>query len=132
MGSSLVLKGKGTCFGFIVTGLGGKDAGNDVVGVEVKEMSSSSPSSGDEVASRFEGLLLSGDLDAILLRRLGTIGYPRRGNKELRRLLEVYGGVEEKWVTDVSRAQTIFCGQFRTKTTELPTPSDMSAQRVME
>jgi hypothetical protein len=67
VGSTFFLKGNGT-FTFAVTGLGGKNAGSDIV-----ETSSSSPSSGDEVACRFEVLLCGGDLEAILLRRLGAI-----------------------------------------------------------
>ena len=37
--------------------------------------SSSSPSSGDDVSSRFDCLLPSGDLEAFLLRGVGTIDY---------------------------------------------------------
>lgn len=37
--------------------------------------SSTSPSSGDDVRSRFDCLLPSGDLEAFLLRGVGTIGY---------------------------------------------------------
>ena len=71
--SCLFLKGNGT-FVFVATGLGGKDAGRDIVGMMVGvETSSSSPSSGDEVAGLFEALFRCGDLEAILLRRLGAM-----------------------------------------------------------
>lgn len=71
--STLFLKGNGT-FDLLVTGLGGKDAGRDIMGPpDGAGTSSSSPSSGDEVACRFEALLRGGDLEAILLRRLGVI-----------------------------------------------------------
>jgi hypothetical protein len=71
--SNFFLKGKAT-FDFPAIGLGGKDAGRDVMGpLEEAKTSSSSPSSGDEVTCRFEALLRGGDLEAILLRRLGVI-----------------------------------------------------------
>jgi hypothetical protein len=71
--SALFLKGNGT-FAFTFTGLGGKNAGRDIVGpLDGAERSSSSPSSGEEVACRFEALIRDGDLEAILLRRLGAM-----------------------------------------------------------
>ena len=103
VGSVLFLKGNGT-FGFTVIGFGGKNAGRDTVGpLDGAETSSSSPSSGDEVAHRFEGLLRGGDLEAILLRRLGVMSSspPRKADSQVFTVV-----AEENLATDVSRHNT--------------------------
>lgn len=67
---SFFLKGKGTFF-VVVAGCGFGGRGIKIVGAGA--VSSTSPSSGDELRGRFAYLPPSGDLDASLLRGVETV-----------------------------------------------------------